>query len=153
MSFDSTEDVRLWIKNIEKSLDITLPADERDVIVMRSRAGALMSVEPVKTMRAVVLTGQISTGVVTQERGLMAMLTLNMVLSLNKGGCVGFSPANNALLLRLVWAPYEDEWFEDHFFAVLGEFSSQLDILSASLTEEALANRSPQRVPATATVA
>ena len=134
MDFDSASDLRHWAANIEKALGITLSCSDKGTFALRTKAGAMVGVEAAPKMRAVVLTGQIGTADETMSaRRLRALLAVNMAPGLSGTGCLGLAPENNALLLRLVWAPVAAAWEEDAFAAVLIAFVEHVDALSAAL--------------------
>jgi len=134
MDFNSANDLRRWAANIETALGITLSCNDNGAFALRTKGGAMVGIEAAPKLRALVLTGQIGIADETlSARRLRALLAINMATGLSGGGCLGLAPENNALLLRLIWAPVDAAWDEDAFAAVLTAFAEHVDALSTAL--------------------
>ncbi|MFA5488502.1 MAG: type III secretion system chaperone [Candidimonas sp.] len=134
MNVDSAGSLREWILKLEQMLQAPISISDSGSAVLRTKGGALFGIEPIPGDASLVFTGRIGTvDAAMTVKTLKALLAVNMSPGLSGFACVGLTPGNDDILLRLIWTPSEAGWTEGAFASILAAFAEHVDALAAAL--------------------
>ena len=120
MQANAATELRDWIGQIESALGVIISATDEGAFSLYTRGDRAILIEPVRGQLALVLTGALSETDETMSANLFrALLAANVVPGMAYPSSIGLHPAEQTLILRLLWAPAQDDWRARPFLSCL----------------------------------
>lgn len=134
MQANAATELRDWIGQIESALGVIISATDEGAFSLYTRGDRAILIEPVRGQLALVLTGALSETDETMSANLFrALLAANVVPGMAYPSSIGLHPAEQTLILRLLWAPAQDDWRGEAFLELLAAFGMQADALAGAI--------------------
>ena len=132
MQANAATELRDWIGQIESALGVIISATDEGAFSLYTRGDRAILIEPVRGQLALVLTGALSETDETMSANLFrALLAANVVPGMAYPSSIGLHPAEQTLILRLLWAPAQDDWRARPFLSCLRPW--QVDALAGAI--------------------
>ena len=104
MQANAATELRDWIGQIESALGVIISATDEGAFSLYTRGDRAILIEPVRGQLALVLTGALSETDETMSANLFrALLAANVVPGMAYPSSIGLHPAEQTLILRLLW--------------------------------------------------
>ena len=145
MQANAATELRDWIGQIESALGVIISATDEGAFSLYTRGDRAILIEPVRGQLALVLTGALSETDETMSANLFrALLAANVVPGMAYPSSIGLHPAEQTLILRLLWAPAQDDWRGEAFLSCLRPLA-WVDALAGAIASRQIESCSRRR--------